>query len=87
MDLMYCQPKADENGEVRPKPFGGRRRIDRILVDTKACQSKGIYIRVALILQIDFLCFICLVISGVRFRIFLDFKVSRYCEGYSFWSI
>lgn len=40
MDLMYCQPKADENGEVRPKPFGGRRRIDRILVDTKACQSK-----------------------------------------------
>ena len=22
-----------------------------------------------------------------RFRIFLDFKVSRYCEGYSFWSV
>ena len=55
MDLMYCQPKADENGEVRPKPFGGRRRIDRILVDTKACQSKGIYIWLALILQIQFL--------------------------------
>ena len=54
MDLMYCQPKADENGEVRPKPFGGRRRIDRILVDAKACQSKGIFIRLALILQIEF---------------------------------
>ena len=40
MDLMYCQPKPDEDGEVRPKPFGGRRRIDRILVDTEECQSK-----------------------------------------------
>lgn len=39
-DLMVCQPKPDEDGEVRPKPFGGRRRIDRILVDTKECQSK-----------------------------------------------
>jgi sphingomyelin phosphodiesterase 3 len=34
MDLMYCQPEADEDGEVRAKPqFGGRRRIDRILYD------------------------------------------------------
>ena len=39
-DLMYCQPKADEDGEVKPKIFGGRRRIDRILVDTKNGQSK-----------------------------------------------
>ena len=32
-DLMYCQPKADEDGEVRPKNYGGRRRIDRILTN------------------------------------------------------
>ena len=42
MDLMYCQPQADLDGIVRPKAFGGRRRIDRILVDTtnEECQSK-----------------------------------------------
>lgn len=42
MDLMYCQPEPDHDGEVRPKPFGGRRRIDRILVDTECQQSKVI---------------------------------------------
>ena len=35
-DLMYCQPEADEDGEVRPKKYGGRRRIDRILTDQPA---------------------------------------------------
>ena len=40
LDLMYCQPKADDDGEVRSKIFGGRRRIDRILVDTKSCKSE-----------------------------------------------
>ena len=42
-DLMYCKPQADSDGIVRPKAFGGRRRIDRILVDTttsQECQSK-----------------------------------------------
>ena len=45
---MYCKPQADSDGIVRPKAFGGRRRIDRILVDTSTsdntskqeCQSK-----------------------------------------------
>jgi len=30
-DLMYCEPKPDENGEVSSKSFGGMRRIDKIL--------------------------------------------------------
>jgi len=34
MNLMYCQPEADEDGEIREnRKYGGRRRIDRILYD------------------------------------------------------
>ncbi len=35
MDLMYCQPETDEDGEVRATHNGGRRRIDRILYDDR----------------------------------------------------
>ncbi|XP_076042396.1 sphingomyelin phosphodiesterase 5-like isoform X1 [Oratosquilla oratoria] len=31
-DLMYCNPVPDEDGIIYPKPWGGRRRIDQILV-------------------------------------------------------
>ena len=32
-DLMTCPPRADENGKVGKVPFGGMRRIDRILTN------------------------------------------------------
>ena len=36
MDLMYCDPKPDKDGQVREDPeAGGRRRIDRIIYDPK----------------------------------------------------
>merc|ERR1712150_225200 len=34
-DLMFCDPKVDPDGILRRKPFGGMRRIDRILVDKR----------------------------------------------------
>ena len=34
MDLMYCDPEPDDDGEIRENlEYGGRRRIDRILYD------------------------------------------------------
>ena len=34
MDLMYCDPEPDDDGEIRENlECGGRRRIDRILYD------------------------------------------------------
>ena len=31
---MYCEPKLESNGQLVEKPeYGGRRRVDRILVD------------------------------------------------------
>ena len=34
-DLMFCPPKPNENGEVREEVWGGMRRIDRIVYDTR----------------------------------------------------
>lgn len=34
MDLMYCLPKSDADGQVREdQRTGGKRRIDRIIFD------------------------------------------------------
>lgn len=41
-DLMVCPPKADENGEVLYKPFGGMRRIDRILFRAGSAKVEGV---------------------------------------------
>jgi sphingomyelin phosphodiesterase 3 len=43
MDLMYCDPEPDEDGEVRENlEYGGRRRIDRILYDPSCSNSKPV---------------------------------------------
>jgi sphingomyelin phosphodiesterase 3 len=42
MDLMYCVPEPDDEGEVRDNPeTGGRRRIDRIMYDP-SCGSQPV---------------------------------------------
>lgn len=41
-DLMVCPPKPDENGEVLYQPFGGMRRIDKILYRTGSAKVEGV---------------------------------------------
>ena len=42
MELMYCDPEPDDDGEVRENlEFGGRRRIDRIVFDG-SCKNKPV---------------------------------------------
>jgi len=39
MDLMFCQPKPDANGQVQAVREGGMRRIDKILVEKGAIEG------------------------------------------------
>ncbi len=38
LDLMYCDPKPDPSGRIAAQPWGGKRRIDKIVYD-KECSS------------------------------------------------
>ena len=39
MDLMYCAPILEPDGSLVAKPWGGKRRVDRIAVDPD-CSSE-----------------------------------------------
>jgi len=41
-DLMVCPPKPDQGGEVLSQPFGGMRRIDKILYRTGSAAVEGV---------------------------------------------
>ena len=41
-DLMVCDPKTDENGEVSYQKYGGMRRIDKILYQTGSATLEGV---------------------------------------------
>jgi len=41
-DLMVCSPSADQNGEVLYQPFGGMRRIDKILYRAGSAKVEGV---------------------------------------------
>jgi len=41
-DLMVCDPKTDENGEVSYQKYGGMRRIDKILYRTGSASVEGV---------------------------------------------
>jgi len=41
-DLMVCDPKTDENGEVSYQKYGGMRRIDKILYRTGSALVEGV---------------------------------------------
>eukprot|EP00095_Tigriopus_kingsejongensis_P001554 maker-scaffold137_size321222-snap-gene-0.11 protein:Tk01554 transcript:maker-scaffold137_size321222-snap-gene-0.11-mRNA-1 annotation:"hypothetical protein DAPPUDRAFT_322081" len=35
LELMVCDPKPDSQGQIKAEPFGGKRRIDKILYDPR----------------------------------------------------
>ena len=41
-DLMVCDPQPDKHGEVSVQPFGGMRRIDKILYRTGSASLQGV---------------------------------------------
>ena len=41
-DLMVCEPKTDENGEISYQKDGGMRRIDKILFRTGSASLEGV---------------------------------------------